>query len=108
MIHVMGVYLNYVTVLMEFVKFKAYAKQDGTMLSVTKVHLLYYINIVEKVGNVLIIFFFFFFKFTARPGHAIRKSTLQIHLYTQRKKLSIPMFFEMTNDTTTITRLLTR
>jgi hypothetical protein len=107
MIHVMGVYLNYVTVLMEFVKFKAYAKQDGTMLSVTKVHLLYYINIVEKVGNVLIIFFFFF-KFTARPGHAIRKSTLQIHLYTQRKKLSIPMFFEMTNDTTTITRLLTR
>ena len=54
MIHVMGVYLNYVTVLMEFVKFKAYAKQDGTMLSVTKVHLLYYINIVEKVGNVLI------------------------------------------------------
>ena len=111
MIHVMGVYLNYVTVLMEYVKFKAYAKQDGTMLSVTKVHLLYYINIVEKVGNVLINFFFIFFiffKFTARPGHAIRKSTLQIHLYTQRKKLSIPMFFEMTNDTTTITRLLTR
>jgi hypothetical protein len=36
------------------VLFKTYAKQDGTVLSVTKVHVLYYINIVEKVGNVLI------------------------------------------------------
>jgi hypothetical protein len=54
MIHVMDVYLNYVTVLMEYVIFKTYAKQDGTVLSVTKVHVLYYINIVEKVGNVLI------------------------------------------------------
>jgi hypothetical protein len=53
-IHVMDVYLNYVTVLMEYVLFKTYAKQDGTVLSVTKVHVLYYINIVEKVGNVLI------------------------------------------------------
>jgi hypothetical protein len=39
---------------MEYVLFKTYAKQDGTVLSVTKVHVLYYINIVEKVGNVLI------------------------------------------------------
>jgi hypothetical protein len=53
-IHVMDVYLNYVTVLMEYVFYKTYAKQDGTVLSVTKVHVLYYINIVEKVGNVLI------------------------------------------------------
>jgi hypothetical protein len=53
-IHVMDVYLNYATVLMEYVLFKTYAKQDGTVLSVTKVHVLYYINIVEKVGNVLI------------------------------------------------------
>ena len=53
-IHVMGVYLNYVTGLMEYVIFKTYAKQDWTVLSVTKVHVLYYINIVEKVGNVLI------------------------------------------------------
>jgi hypothetical protein len=53
-IHVMDVYLNCVTVLMEYVLFKTYAKQDGTVLSVTKVHVLYYINIVEKVGNVLI------------------------------------------------------
>ena len=53
-IHVMDVYLNYVTVLMEYVLFKTCAKQDGTVLSVTKVHLLYYINIVEKVRNVLI------------------------------------------------------
>jgi hypothetical protein len=52
--HVMDVYLNYVTVLMEYVFYKTYAKQDGTVLSVTKVHVLYYINIVEKVGNVLI------------------------------------------------------
>ena len=52
-IHVMDVYLNYVTVLMEYVIFKTYAKQDGSALSVTKVHVLYYINIVEKVGNVL-------------------------------------------------------
>ena len=50
----MDVYLNCVTVLMEYVLFKTYAKQDGTVLSVTKVHLLYYINIVEKVRNVLI------------------------------------------------------
>jgi hypothetical protein len=50
----MDVYLNYVTVLMEYVFYKTYAKQDGTVLSVTKVHVLYYINIVEKVGNVLI------------------------------------------------------
>ena len=50
----MDVYLNCVTVLMEYVLFKTYAKQDGTVLSVTKVHVLYYINIVEKVGNVLI------------------------------------------------------
>ena len=34
--HVMDAYLNYVTVLMEYVISKAYAKQDGTMLSVTK------------------------------------------------------------------------
>ena len=54
MIHVMDVYLNYVTLLMEYVLFKTYAKQDGTVLSVTKVHVLYYINIVEKVGNALI------------------------------------------------------
>ena len=53
-IHVMDVYLNYATVLMEYVFYKTYAKQDGTVLSVTKVHVLYYINIVEKVGNVLI------------------------------------------------------
>ena len=53
-IHVMDVYLNYVTVLMEYVLFKTYAKQDGTMLSVTKVHVLYNINIVEQVGNVLV------------------------------------------------------
>ena len=53
-IHVMDVYLNYVTVLMEYVLFKTYAKQDGMVLSVTKVHVLYYINIVEKLGNVLI------------------------------------------------------
>jgi hypothetical protein len=32
--HVMDVYLNYVTVLMEFVILKTYAKQDGTDLSV--------------------------------------------------------------------------
>ena len=70
----MGVYLNYVTVLMEFVKFKAYAKQDGTMLSVTKVHLLYYINIVEKVGNVLINFFFFFFFFLNSPLGQVMQS----------------------------------
>ena len=38
MIHVMDVYLNYVTVLTEYVIFKAYAKQDGTVLNVTKVH----------------------------------------------------------------------
>ena len=44
----MDVYLNYVTVLMEYVLFKTYAKQDGTVLSVAKVHVLYYINIVEK------------------------------------------------------------
>ena len=50
----MDAYLNYVTVLMEYVLFKTYAKQDGTVLSVTKVHVLYCINIVEKVGNVLI------------------------------------------------------
>ena len=50
----MDVYLNYVTVFMEYVIFKTYAKQDGTVLSVTTVHVLYYINIVEKVGNVLI------------------------------------------------------
>ena len=50
----MDVYLNYVTVLMEYVIFKTYAKQDGTVLSVTKVHVLYYMNIVEKMGNVLI------------------------------------------------------
>ena len=50
-IHVMGVYLNYVTVLMECVIFKTYAKQDRTVLSVTKVHVLYYINIVEKSGK---------------------------------------------------------
>ena len=31
-----------------------------------------------------------------------------IYIYTQRKKLSTPCFFEMTNDTTNITRLLTR
>jgi hypothetical protein len=54
MIHVMDVNLNYVTALMEYVIFKAYAKQDWTVLSVTKVHVLYYIDIVEKVGNVLI------------------------------------------------------
>ena len=36
--HVMGVYLNCVTVLMEFVIVKIYAKQDGTDLSVTKVN----------------------------------------------------------------------
>ena len=54
LIHVMDVYLNYVTVLMEYVIFKKYAKQNGTVLSVTKVHVLYYINIVEKVENVLI------------------------------------------------------
>jgi hypothetical protein len=36
--HVMDVYLNYVTVLMEFVILKTYAKQDGTDLSVTKVN----------------------------------------------------------------------
>ena len=47
----MDVYLNYVTVLMEYVLFKTYAKQDGTVLSVAKVHVLYYINIVEKVGK---------------------------------------------------------
>jgi hypothetical protein len=52
--HVMDVYLNYVTALMEYVIFKTYAKQDGSVLSVTKVHVLYYINIVEKVGNLLI------------------------------------------------------
>jgi hypothetical protein len=34
------VYLNYVTVFMEYVIFKTYAKQDGTGLSVTKVHVL--------------------------------------------------------------------
>jgi len=28
----------YVTLLMEYVLFKTYAKQDGTVLSVTKVH----------------------------------------------------------------------
>jgi hypothetical protein len=39
---------------MEYVIFKIYAKQGGTVLSVTKVQVLYYINIVEKVGNVLI------------------------------------------------------
>ena len=50
----MDVYLNYVTVLMEYVIFKTNAKQDGSVLSVTKVHVLYYINIVEKLGNVLI------------------------------------------------------
>jgi len=54
MIHVMDVYLNYVIVLMEYVILKIYAKQDGSVLSVTKVHVLLYINIVEKVGNVLI------------------------------------------------------
>ena len=47
----MGVYLNYVTVFMEYVIFKTYAKQDRTVLSVTKVHVLYYINIVEKSGK---------------------------------------------------------
>jgi hypothetical protein len=51
MIHVMDVYLNYVTVLMEYVIFKKYAKQNGTVLSVTKVHVLYYINIVKKSGK---------------------------------------------------------
>ena len=40
MIHVMDVYLNYVTVLVEYVIFKTCAKQDGTVLSVTKVHVL--------------------------------------------------------------------
>ena len=34
----MNVYLNYVTVLMEYVIFKTNVKQDGTVLSVTKVH----------------------------------------------------------------------
>ena len=53
-IHVMDVYLNYVTVLMEYVILKTNAKQDWTVLNVTKVHVLYYINIVEKVVNVLI------------------------------------------------------
>ena len=32
----MDVYLNYVTVLMEYVIFKTNVKQDGTVLSVTK------------------------------------------------------------------------
>ena len=36
--HVMDVYLNYVTVLMEFVILKTFVKQDGTDLSVTKVN----------------------------------------------------------------------
>ena len=36
--HVMDVYLNYVTVLMEFVILKTYVKQDGTALSVKKVY----------------------------------------------------------------------
>ena len=44
----MDVYLNYVTVLMEYVICKANAKQVGMVLSVTKVHVLYYINIVKK------------------------------------------------------------
>ena len=36
MIHVMDVCLNYVTVLMEYVILKTYAKPDGSVLSVTK------------------------------------------------------------------------
>jgi hypothetical protein len=47
----MDVYLNYVTVLMEYVILKTNAKQDWTVLNVTKVHVLYYINIVEKSGK---------------------------------------------------------
>jgi hypothetical protein len=34
----MDVYLNYVTAMMECVILKTYAKQDGTVLSVKKVH----------------------------------------------------------------------
>ena len=44
----MDVYLNYATVLMEFVILKTYAKQDGTDLSVTKVDEQNYIKIVEN------------------------------------------------------------
>ena len=82
-IHVMGVYLNYVTVFMEYVIFKTYAKQDGTVLSVTTVHVLYYINIVEKVGNVLINLKKKKSKKTpiCQVKYIIRKSTLQIHIY---------------------------
>ena len=36
--HVMDVYLNYVTVLMEFVILKTVVKRDGTVLSVIKVY----------------------------------------------------------------------
>ena len=54
LIHVMDVYLNYVTILTEYVILQTYVNQDGTVLSVTKVHVLYYINIVVKVSNVLI------------------------------------------------------
>jgi hypothetical protein len=36
--HVMDVYLNYATAMMECVILKTYAKQDGTVLSVKKVH----------------------------------------------------------------------
>jgi len=54
LIHVMDVYLNYVTILTEYVIIQTYVNQDGTVLSVTKVHVLYYINIVVKVSNVLI------------------------------------------------------
>ena len=83
----MNVYLNYVTVMMEYVIFKAYAKQDGTMLSVTKVHLLYYINIIEKVGNVLINLKKkkSLKQITTGPDHAIRKSTLQF-TYIHKEK----------------------
>jgi hypothetical protein len=72
---------------MEYVIFKAYAKQDGTMLSVTKVHLLYYINIIEKVGNVLINLKKkkSLKQITTGPDHAIRKSTLQF-TYIHKEK----------------------
>jgi hypothetical protein len=82
-IHVMDVYLNYVTVLMEYVISKTYAKQDWTVLSVTKVHIVYYIYIVEKMGNVLINLKKKKSKKTplSQVKHVIRISTLQIHIY---------------------------
>jgi hypothetical protein len=80
---VMDVYLNYVTVLMEYVILKTNAKQDWTVLSVTKVHVLYYINIVKKSWKCINKLKKEKSKKTplGQVKYVIRKSTLQIHIY---------------------------